>query len=169
MIICPNCQHHEAEGALFCSECGTQLVRYDGKPTKSMHNPTNPLGEKDTVINPEYPQNVSSDAEVSLHILDAGQIIPLSGRAEYNVGRSAEGQSVLPEIDLTSFHAFENGVSRIHACIKVVEHKVTVADLGSVNGTFINGKKIQPQQSYSLNHGDILTLGKLKVQVLIRR
>ncbi len=26
MIICPNCHHQEFAGALFCSECATQLV-----------------------------------------------------------------------------------------------------------------------------------------------
>jgi hypothetical protein len=26
MIVCPNCQHKELPGALFCSECGAQLI-----------------------------------------------------------------------------------------------------------------------------------------------
>ena len=29
MIICPNCHHQEFAGALFCSECATQLVVTD--------------------------------------------------------------------------------------------------------------------------------------------
>ncbi len=170
MIICPNCQHKEAEGSLFCSDCGAQLFPSDGTPTQAIHDSsTNQLVEKISGFSDAFPQNASSEAEVSLHILDAGQIIPLTGRDEYTLGRSAEGQSILPDVDLTSFRAYENGISRLHACIKITNRLITVMDLGSVNGSRLNGKKISAQQVYSLNHGDVLTLGKLKVQVLIRR
>ena len=26
MIICPNCQHKEMSGAIYCSKCGAQLI-----------------------------------------------------------------------------------------------------------------------------------------------
>lgn len=42
-------------------------------------------------------------------------------------------------------------------------------DLGSSNGTRINGQKIVPHVEYTINHGDLVVLGKLKVQVLLIR
>jgi pSer/pThr/pTyr-binding forkhead associated (FHA) protein len=170
MITCPTCQNQEFVGVLFCSECGARLIGVDGSLTRPIKNgPTNPLSDKPNrpKSSPLPPPLVGTT--ISLHVLDTGQILPLSGREEYTLGRSAEGQSILPDIDLSNFHAYEKGVSRLHASIRTGGGQVTVSDLGSVNGTRINGKKIAPNQPQSLNHGDILTLGKLKVQVLTRR
>jgi pSer/pThr/pTyr-binding forkhead associated (FHA) protein len=41
-------------------------------------------------------------------------------------------------------------------------------DLGSANGTYINGKRLAANVEQVLNHGDIVALGKLKMQVLIK-
>jgi pSer/pThr/pTyr-binding forkhead associated (FHA) protein len=43
-----------------------------------------------------------------------------------------------------------------------------VMDLGSSNGTYLNGRRINPHVEESLSHGDIVALGKLKIQVLLR-
>jgi pSer/pThr/pTyr-binding forkhead associated (FHA) protein len=44
---------------------------------------------------------------------------------------------------------------------------VTITDLGSSNGTYHAGKRIPPNVPYVLGHGDIVFLGKLRIQVLI--
>ena len=67
------------------------------------------------------------------------------------------------------FKGYELGVSRLHALIRMEGKKVVAMDLGSVNGTRLNGQKLQPHKPYVVNHGDWLVLGKLKLQVLIRR
>lgn len=41
MIICPNCNHKELPGALFCSECGAQLVFSDSMNTSAIQPNTN--------------------------------------------------------------------------------------------------------------------------------
>jgi pSer/pThr/pTyr-binding forkhead associated (FHA) protein len=45
---------------------------------------------------------------------------------------------------------------------------VLVMDLGSSNGTYLNGRRLNPHVEEPLNHGDILALGKLKIQILLR-
>jgi pSer/pThr/pTyr-binding forkhead associated (FHA) protein len=60
------------------------------------------------------------------------------------------------------------GVSRLHASVRLDGQQVLVTDLGSVNGTRLNGQKIPPHKPCALSHGDILTLGKLKLQILLR-
>ena len=73
------------------------------------------------------------------------------------------------EAMLAANQAYEKGVSRLHASIRTNATPVTLVDLGSVNGTRINGQKIPPSQPAPLSHGDIITLGKLKLQMIIRR
>jgi pSer/pThr/pTyr-binding forkhead associated (FHA) protein len=46
-------------------------------------------------------------------------------------------------------------------------NKVLVEDLGSINGTFINGKKLVPYLPETLSDGDLLQLGKLPVEIRI--
>jgi len=70
---------------------------------------------------------------------------------------------------LSAYKAYEKGVSRQHISIKKLDQGFFVTDLGSVNGTQLNGKKILPGQAIPLANEDILTLGKLKIKVLIRK
>lgn len=95
-------------------------------------------------------------------------MIELTERKEFTLGRVSQGQPIVPDIDLSPYQAYEAGVSRMHATIKIDQDQISVADLGSANGTRVNGKTIPSQTPRSLKHGDILTLGKLKIQVLFR-
>jgi pSer/pThr/pTyr-binding forkhead associated (FHA) protein len=54
-------------------------------------------------------------------------------------------------------------VSRLHCRLRIEDGGVTVEDLESVNGTFINGKRIQGIQS--VRSGDRLNLGALSFLV----
>jgi pSer/pThr/pTyr-binding forkhead associated (FHA) protein len=164
MIICPNCKHEEIEGAIFCSECGTQLVRSDAGTTQQIASedadkiPTSPL---DSGL--PNPNNVW----ISLHMLDSGQILPISERNEFTMGRISDSQPIMPDIDLSSFKAYDNGVSRLHAVIRRNSGSVIVMDLGSSNGTYVNGARLVPNLEQPLRHGDIVALGKLKMQVVL--
>lgn len=170
MIVCPNCRHQEMSGALFCSECGALLEGIAGIATQAIQPmPTNKFHEKvDTTPPPTTPPPETENA-VALCVLESGQVLPLENRDEFTLGRSAEGQPILPDIDLAPYHAYEHGVSRLHASIRFEGKQVVATDLGSVNGTRLNGQRIPPHKPFSLSHGDILTLGKLKLQVLMRR
>ena len=170
MIVCPNCRHNEMSGALFCSECGALLESVAGIATQSIQSkPTNKFLEKvDTTPPPTTPPPEPEHA-VALCVLESGQILPLENKDEFTLGRSAEGQPILPDIDLAPYRAYEHGVSRLHASIRFEGRQIVATDLGSVNGTRLNGQRIPPHKPFSLSHGDILTLGKLKLQVLLRR
>ena len=104
---------------------------------------------------------------ISLHLIESGQILPLADRTEFTLGRSAEGQPIVPDVDLSSYNAYANGVSRLHAAIKLVNNRTVVVDLGSSNGTFLNGVRLSPYIETPVSHGDLIYLGKLKIQVLI--
>ena len=110
-----------------------------------------------------------NDVAISLFILETGTIVPMEGRNEFTLGRSAEGQPILPDIDLAPFQAYEHGVSRIHASITLGKEEALITDLGSANGTRLNGQKLPPHRPFPANHGDIISLGKLRIQLLIRK
>jgi hypothetical protein len=162
MITCNTCRRTMVTGALYCTECGSPLINI-----VDHHNPSpNPEASK------KHQMNSSSDPSpvisvVSLHIMDFGQIISLTGRQEFTLGRVSGSQSVLPDIDLAPYDAYEKGTSRLHASIKLDGQFVSIIDLGSVNGTYLNGKPIPVHEPQALSNGDIIALGDLKVQVLI--
>lgn len=111
----------------------------------------------------------NGDLSISLYLEDSGQVIHLAGRSEFTLGRVTEGQPILPDVDLSSYEAYTQGVSRLHACLKIGNQNVMITDLGSSNGTRVNGQKIMTHIDYPLKHGDWIALGKLKIQILIRR
>jgi hypothetical protein len=164
MIVCPNCKHEEVDGAVFCSECGTQLVKSENVTTQKIEPPdsgdiiTGPL--RDEI--PDY-----SNAWISLHMLDSGQILPVTERTEFTMGRVSDNQPIMPDIDFSSFKAYENGVSRLHAVIRHNNGNIIIMDLGSSNGTYLNGTRLMPNVEQPLRHGDIVALGKLKMQIVL--
>ena len=167
-IICPNCHHTEPEGALFCSECGTKLIAEDGLSTASIRSTDSQITDIDPV-GPPPPPVPAVEAEISLHIVRTGQILPLVGRDEFTIGRVSEGQSILPDIDLTPYEAYSQGVSRLHATVKIQEAAIVITDLGSSNGTRVNQVKLPAHSEHTLKHGDIISLGRFKIQALIRQ
>ncbi len=81
------------------------------------------------------------------------------------LGRVDPTQSIFPEVDLTEDHALEYGVSREHACIFQREDAAEVTDLGSTNGTLLNGQRLAPYSPQPLSDGDHLQLGRLVIEV----
>jgi len=167
MIICQNCRHENVTGAVFCAECGAQL---DGVETLVTQAITDEQIEEELRKKAPRPEMDSAPANswLSLHLMDSGKILPLASRNEFTLGRLSEGQPIMPDIDLTPYQAYASGVSRLHAVVKRDGTTVMVMDLGSSNGTYLNGRRLNPHMEESLNHGDIVALGKLKIQVLLR-
>jgi hypothetical protein len=168
MILCQNCLHEETLGAMFCSECGVQLIYAKGVPTGTMRMTTSKLWAKQVETKGTPEPVVNSDTLISLSIINTGDCLPLSSLNEVTLGRVSEGQPVIPDIDLTPYKAYEGGVSRMHASIRMIEDLVMVTDLGSANGTRVNGMQTTPHIPCPIKHGDIITLGKFKIQLLLR-
>jgi pSer/pThr/pTyr-binding forkhead associated (FHA) protein len=168
MTICANCDHENFEGALFCSECGAALITQGGISTATITAAEAGVPEAPAFEKPP-PPTPTVDAIVSLHVVRTGQILPLVGRNEFTVGRVSEGQSILPDIDLTPYEAYNQGVSRLHSIIRIDGSEITITDLGSSNGTRVNNVKISPHKEHPLNHGDVIALGQFKIQALVRQ
>jgi pSer/pThr/pTyr-binding forkhead associated (FHA) protein len=75
-----------------------------------------------------------------------GGEFPLKGDKQVIVGRSSELDMVL----------VEDMVSRKHAKISLAGGKITIEDLGSTNGTFVNGEKVKTSR---IKEGDRILIG----------
>jgi pSer/pThr/pTyr-binding forkhead associated (FHA) protein len=121
-------------------------------------------GDSEQVVPP-----TPDDASLSLYLVETGEVIPLEGLTEFTLGRSSEDQPILPDIDLAPYHAYEYGVSRLHASIELSQPYAILTDFGSANGSLLNGQKMTPNKPYPITHGDIFSLGKMKIQLLVNR
>lgn len=169
MIVCSNCKHTNMSGAMFCAECGAQLAAADSLTTQTIATGQvrQTLGKRVPVSSVPLP-SVALNDWVTLHLVDTGQMLPLTERSEFTLGRISEGQPIMPDIDFSPYQAYASGVSRLHAVIKRDLNRVLLMDLGSANGTYVNGKRLTPNTEQILNNGDVIALGKLKMQVLLK-
>lgn len=83
------------------------------------------------------------------------------------VGRSDENQAA-PTVDFAKHHGLEFGVSRAHARIDRSENLLTLTDLGSRNGTYINEQYCRPHSDYLIRDQDEIMFGRLKTRIHFR-
>jgi TonB family protein len=62
-------------------------------------------------------------------------------------------------------HVEDAEVSRVHAVVEKSADGVSVIDLGSGRGTYVNGEKVSKRQ---LAHGDVIRLGNTEIRVFFR-
>jgi pSer/pThr/pTyr-binding forkhead associated (FHA) protein len=76
------------------------------------------------------------------------------------IGRWDPEQAAFPEVDLDGVD-FEAKISRKHAVIERQDNLVTIEDVGSLNGTYINkGPRLELGEKVELEHGDEIIIGK---------
>jgi pSer/pThr/pTyr-binding forkhead associated (FHA) protein len=83
------------------------------------------------------------------------------------LGRSAG--DVVADVDLTPYGAVDLGVSRQHVKLTRQDATIMVQDLGSINGTFLNGEKLIPHQPRVLRNEDELILGQMALRISFMR
>lgn len=168
MIECPTCKHQEFVGSLFCSECGTRLVRVAALPTIEVSRERIEREARTTKPGTQEGPGLESGAIVGLRVISTGAVVSLVGRDNYTLGRVIPTEAIIPDIDLGPFKAHDQGVSRIHAEIRLDDDAIRLIDLESANGTLVNGKRLQPQEPVTIRHGDIIQLGSLSLQLISR-
>jgi CheY-like chemotaxis protein len=86
---------------------------------------------------------------------------------QITMGRQGGTNNNRAYIDLESHGAFDKGVSRNHARIKRADSQFVVEDLGSSNGTFVNGHGLKPGEIQPLLNGDEVRLGELRMHIYL--
>jgi len=154
---------------LFCSECGTYLLEDDRRGTDPLGtDEIGWVGEGEEGAEAGPAVKGTGPLAIRLKIGENGRVVETTLNKAIHLGRLDPASDVFPEIDLTNDNGLERGVSRRHARILKREGTVVVEDLGSINGTFINGKRLAPYLPEVLHNNDQLQLGKLLIEVEMR-
>lgn len=161
MTICPNCSHNNRVGVLICEKCGMAIFEDVFGGTRRFQVEDAPAG----AVNPSGTRHLVRDATVVIHIADASTPIRVQPEAPMVLGRANTRSPRRPDIDLTAYRAFEKGVSCLHASIARNDQYLMIADLGSTNGTCVNGQRLNPHEPRMLRDGDEIRLGNLFLRV----
>jgi FHA domain/zinc-ribbon domain len=146
-IYCQECGFQNPESANYCARCGALLVRDEGG-TETTQTFTPEDGD-------ESPSETLEDLGVKGPALvvrsgggRSGEIFALEG--ETTVGRSPDCGIFLDDVT----------VSRKHAILRERDDGFFIEDQGSLNGTFVNRKRVESGQ---LDDGDELQVGKYRL------
>ncbi len=85
------------------------------------------------------------------------------GRSEANTLRLMDGVNSIGRHDDCRIRIRSSQVSRRHCQLFEEGNRLILRDLGSSNGTFVNGKRVLGQQT--LKPGDVLTIGSVTLRV----
>ncbi len=165
MIKCPSCGKSHPENTLFCDECGVYMLAEGQKRTNSLD--VKDVLWMETGLEAADAAQTTSSPPIKLRaiILDSGRQIEVSVDKEINIGRLDATSATFPEIDLTADQGLEKGVSRRHARISRRGAGLFIEDLGSVNGTYLNGRRLTPYLPHALSDNDEIRLSKLSMRI----
>jgi pSer/pThr/pTyr-binding forkhead associated (FHA) protein len=166
MMRCSHCNAQQMNGAIFCSECGASLI--SAGPRRETTNALSRATDGVPSVVEDAPQTVvpappvaGGVAGISLVVINSGRRINLEAGEEMLVGRKDNQRGIFPDVDLGLDGGYDAGVSRRHAIISPHHKGYMLEDLGSSNGTFINGHRLAPQSPTPIASGDELKFGTL--------
>jgi hypothetical protein len=153
---CPECGFVNADGANYCQRCGALLAAPDPAGHREPSTATYRVGETGELIPVELDAVVSEGAALVIRSGGGrvGESFPLHGD-RMTVGRRPDSDVFLDDVT----------VSRDHALIVRRNGGFWLDDLGSLNGTYVNRRRID---SHLLEDGDELQIGKYKLTFLSR-
>ncbi len=151
-IYCQECGFLNPEAANYCARCGALLVKEDGGT------------ESTQTFTAEEGDDAPADALEDLGITGPALVVRSGGgragetfhpEGETTIGRSPDCGIFLDDVT----------VSRKHAVVSERDGAFLVEDQGSLNGTFVNRKRVESAQ---LDDGDELQIGKYRLTFLNR-
>jgi pSer/pThr/pTyr-binding forkhead associated (FHA) protein len=151
-IYCQECGFLNPEASNYCARCGALLVKEDGGT------------EATQTFTAEEGDDAPADALEDLGITGPALVVRSGGgragetfhpEGETTIGRSPDCGIFLDDVT----------VSRKHAVVSERGGAFLVEDQGSLNGTFVNRKRVESAQ---LEDGDELQIGKYRLTFLNR-
>ncbi|MGH3503786.1 MAG: FHA domain-containing protein [Nocardioidaceae bacterium] len=158
MPFCTECGHENPDSARFCAQCGHRLTAPDRltETASTLH-----FGGPDR-SEPEGDTGLTADAEAAVEALPPGSALlvvrrgPSAGSRflldtdEISAGRHPDSEIFLDDVT----------VSRRHAVFRRTSDGYLVADVGSLNGTYVNRDRID---EILLSGGDEVQIGKFRL------
>ena len=151
-VYCPECGFQNPEASNYCSRCGALLVVDTGTETTMSFDVDEAGEEGESVL-------------ASLGITGPALVVRSGGGIAGQPFQPGEGKTLVgrsPECDI---FLDDVTVSRRHAEIVREGDDFTIRDLGSLNGTYVNRKRIE---SAELAEDDEVQIGKYRLTFLVR-
>lgn len=150
MIYCPECGFHQSAANRFCVRCGVAL-QGEGHTSSEATGPFaiveddhDEPGGHGSIEGPSLAVRAGGDGG------PPGAVFALEG-PRITIGRNPDSDIFLDDVT----------VSRNHAEIAKVEGGYDLRDLGSLNGTYVNRRRIEGHARVS--DGDELQIGKFRL------
>jgi hypothetical protein len=150
-VYCPECGFQNPESADYCSKCGALLVKDEGgAETTQTYTP-------EEIADEEGPLDEIAAEGPALVVRSGGgrageHFIPQGDRT--TIGRSPDNDIFLDDVT----------VSRKHAVVLQSGGELRIEDLGSLNGTFVNRRRIDA--ATRLESGDEVQIGKYRLSFI---
>jgi hypothetical protein len=104
-------------------------------------------------------------SSISLLIRGIAERFVCDEGTEIILGRTDLISASPTHFDLTRYGGHDRGVSRTHAVLRFLKDGVTITDMNSANGTFVNGTRLEPNNPQLLKDNDEIRLGSLTMIV----
>jgi len=151
-VYCPECGFQNPAAANFCAKCGSKLL------------PDAPGEQTESFTTEELDEDAGATLEQRGLQGPALVVRSGGGRAGETFFPDAETSLIGRSPDCDIF-LDDVTVSRKHAELTHAGDRWTIKDLGSLNGTFVNRKRIE---SAELEDDDELQIGKYRLTFLLR-
>ena len=150
-VYCPECGFQNPESANYCSKCGALLVKADGGAETTQTYTPEEIADEDGPLDEiaaEGPALVvrSGGGRAGEHFSPQGD--------RTTIGRSPDNDIFLDDVT----------VSRKHAVLVQSGGEIRIEDLGSLNGTFVNRRRID--SAIRLESGDEVQIGKYRLSFI---
>jgi len=148
---CPECGFQNPEAANYCSRCGALLTTETGSET-TMSFELEEDGEE-------------TDLRTALGITGPALVVRSGGGMAGQSFQPDEGETLIGRSPDCDVFLDDVTVSRRHAEVVREGETFTIRDLGSLNGTYVNRKRIE---SAVLEDDDEVQIGKYRLTFLHR-
>ena len=150
-VYCPECGFQNPESANYCSKCGALLVKDEGGAETTQTYTPEEIADEDGPLDEiaaEGPGLVvrSGGGRAGEHFTPQGD--------RTTIGRSPDNDIFLDDVT----------VSRKHAVLVQSGGEFRIEDLGSLNGTFVNRRRID--SATRLESGDEVQIGKYRLSFI---
>lgn len=142
-LHCPECGLVNPPGANYCQKCGAYLAGESQPSSVTAQYEVGQTAESEQLSGPTLVIRTGGRA---------GDSFTLDGE-RFTVGRDTDSDVFLDDVT----------VSRNHAVIVRRGGELDIDDLGSLNGTYVNRRRIE---SHRLEDGDEIQVGKFKLTFL---
>jgi FHA domain/zinc-ribbon domain len=152
-VYCPECGFQNPEAANYCSKCGALLVKDEGGTETTQTYTPEELTDDDGPL-----EELATDGPALVVRSGGGRagehFVPQADRT--TIGRSPDNEIFLDDVT----------VSRKHAVLVNRDGEYLIEDLGSLNGTFVNRKRIEA--ATRLQSGDEVQIGKYRLSFVTK-